>query len=168
MTTICYRDGVMAADSRAYSGDKVPIGTKQKIHVMPNGALLASSSTLVGMPEAFTEWVRRTIVNKEAVRAASTDENFGVQSILVWPDGEVFYWCDGRHWAGPVKAEFFALGSGDQYAYGAMKAGASAEKAVRIACECDTWSSEPVQVVTLADGIEQARSKRGRKKGAIA
>jgi hypothetical protein len=31
LTTICYRDGVMAADTRAYSGDKLPIGSKTKI-----------------------------------------------------------------------------------------------------------------------------------------
>lgn len=56
MTTIAYRNGVMAADTRAYSGGKLPIGTKTKIERLEDGTLLGVSSiTPGGGPEAAVE-----------------------------------------------------------------------------------------------------------------
>ena len=51
MTIIAYRDGIMAADSRAYTGDPDPIGVKQKIR-WHDGELLGASSRAVGIPGA--------------------------------------------------------------------------------------------------------------------
>ena len=35
MTTIAYRDGILAADTRGFSGASTPIGNKLKIHQSP-------------------------------------------------------------------------------------------------------------------------------------
>jgi hypothetical protein len=39
-----------------------------------------------------------------------------------------------------LKVPFYAIGSGSLFAFPALKAGASAIEAVRIACECDPYS----------------------------
>ena len=47
----------------------------------------------------------------------------------------------------------FALGTGTDYALGAMRAGASAAEAVRIACELDSGSGGEIQVIDIADAL---------------
>lgn len=43
MTTVVYRDGVMAADSRAYAGYNTTLGSKSKIRKLADGTLLTIS-----------------------------------------------------------------------------------------------------------------------------
>lgn len=166
MTTICYRDGVLAADSRAYSGDKMPIGIKKKLHRLSNGALLASSSRVVGNTDAFAAWCQAAIDEKRCLPDVAAPEDYDIQGLLIWTDGKIYYWNDSRSWAGPLEAEFFAIGSGEQFAYGAMMAGASAEEAVRIACACDPWTDGPVRTLRFEGPFpepKKTRSKRKRK-----
>lgn len=145
MTTIAYRSGVMAADTRAYSGDKVPIGWKRKIHCLADGTLLGVSTTSVGGDALVRRWV-------EAGCAEPTNDSLKPESfsaLMVRPNGEVFYACNNLEWSGPLTAEFLAIGSGDQFALGAMAAGASAVKAIAIAIELDPWSAGEIAVLRL-------------------
>ena len=50
----------------------------------------------------------------------------------------------------------YALGTGNEYALGALKAGASAEEAVRIACEIDIHSGGEIQVVNIKEALGMA------------
>lgn len=53
MTTIAYRDGMMAADSRAYAGNASPVGSKTKINRLKEGSLFACSTSKTGAMEQF-------------------------------------------------------------------------------------------------------------------
>lgn len=140
MTTIVYRAGVMAADSRAYSGDKHPIGAKVKVRRTKEGVLIGASSTVVGATEQICSWYE-----KGRPEGFDLPERFSL--IVAHPDGRVFVADDQQFLSGPLEADFFAIGSGEQYAYGALFMGADAIDAVRAACFSDVWTDLPIFAV---------------------
>lgn len=143
MTTIVYRNGILAADTRAYSGDKTPVGSKTKIHQLEDGTLVGISTTNVGGDSLLLDWVRRG----SPIPATSDLKPDTFMMLMVKTDGTVWYANDNLAWSGPLRAEFFAIGSGNQFALGALAAGADALQAVRIACDLDPWSSAPIDTL---------------------
>jgi ATP-dependent protease HslVU (ClpYQ) peptidase subunit len=148
MSVIVYHHGVMASDSRAYSGDTHPIGTKRKIHRIEEGphagSLLGICSNVVGTPDEFKAWIEGGAPGGVAVPA---DPSF--EAILIKPDGDAFFFNDSYTATGPIVADTFTLGSGKKYALGAIKAGAGVVDAVKIAIECDVWCGGPVVCTAL-------------------
>lgn len=143
MTTIAYRAGVMAADTRAYSGDKVPIGFKTKIHRLSDGSLFGCSSSSVGADGLLRRWV------DGGCQPCKSDDlkPDGFQLLLIRPSGDVFYAKDNMELTGPLSAAYFAIGSGDQFALGAMAVGASAKKAIEAAATLDPWTGGEITVI---------------------
>lgn len=144
MTTIAYKAGVMAADTRAYAGFNSPLGEKRKIRRLADGALIGCSTNKVGLGEAVLDWYEAGADPDKAQKVAETKFTF----LAVKSTGEGFYASDNFLLSGPIKADCFAIGSGEGIAHGAMRAGADARRAVEIACAIDVWSGLPV--VTLA------------------
>lgn len=149
MTTIAYRAGVMASDTRAYSGDKHPIGTKQKVFRMEDGTLVGVSSSIVGTPTAFMNWFRGIPANMDLSEVVADTEHM-VQALVVKPDGSAFYWNDSRAFSGPLEGEFFAIGSGQYSALAAMICGKDAVGAIEVAIEVDPWTGGQVRTVRHA------------------
>lgn len=147
MTTIAYRDGVMAADSRAYTGNRAPIGRKTKVRRLLDGTLIGCSSLIPGQSEAAINWFEN---GADASDPPPGDCKTAI--LAVRPGGEVFFSSDSWFLSGPLHGEFFAIGSGNEYALGAMAMGASAERAVELACELDIWSAAPITVLKLREG----------------
>ena len=145
MTTIAYRDGVMAADRRAYAGGPHPVGMKVKVKRTRLGGLIGVSTAKVGEADRFCG-----LVNEQG-SSLSLDDEIEVQALLVEPDGTVFFFNEGRCFSGPIDAEFLSIGSGEKYAYGALMMGASAQEAVEIACECDVYSQGPAMIWRVGD-----------------
>ncbi|NUS39404.1 MAG: hypothetical protein HOQ02_10330 [Lysobacter sp.] len=143
MSCAAYKDGVLAADTRAYGGSwQASPGQKAKIHLLEDGTRVAITSATVGAPDRFLAWLK----------AGAVPEEFGAGDpacsvLLVKPDGSVFLARDSLYFSGPLDCKQYAIGSGCDYALGAMAMGASAEDAVRIACQLDPHSGEPVQVL---------------------
>ncbi|QIG69051.1 putative HslV family peptidase protein [Rhizobium phage RHph_N1_10] len=148
MSVVVYHDGVMAADSRAYSGDAHSIGYKRKIHRLKEGpfagSLLGICSNVVGLPEEFKAWLERG-----ASREDHAPDNPSFEAILVKPNGEAFFYNDAYFCSGPLDNTTFTLGSGKKYALGALKMGASITEAIEIAKECDIWCGGPVVTLPL-------------------
>lgn len=61
-----------------------------------------------------------------------------------------------------IKNDFWAIGTGANYAIAAMHLGKSPREAVEIACTYDTSSNPPIDVLTLED--ESGRQKNSRRK----
>ncbi|UIJ82253.1 peptidase S14 [Rhizobium leguminosarum] len=145
MTIIVYdpKRQLMIADSRATSGSRHPIGAKAKIHRIAagphKGALLGVSSRVPGMGEWFREWVTRGM-SKEAFGTSELE----VEAILVQVDRSVFFFNENHYPSGPLESDFFAIGSGREYALGARKAGADAFRAVEVAISCDLFCGPPI------------------------
>lgn len=139
MTTIAVRDGVMAADCGQIAGG-LRRGTINKIERI-NGKLVGCGGD-VSEIEAFAEWLRNP--SKERPKF-DKDDNFGA---ITLDENGVSVW-DVKCYPQPLDAPYYAIGSGNEVAIGAMAAGKTAEEAVRIACDLDVYSALPVQVEKL-------------------
>ncbi len=151
MSVITYRSGIMAADSRAWSGTSAPIGAKNKIHRLKDGTLIGATSSVPGLGERLVQWYEDG-ADADCL-TVGIDDDFSL--LVVKPDGSVFLFADTPYPSGPLSAPYYSVGSGCKYALGAMAAGTSAEEAAMIACELDTVCGLPVHVARL-DG------KKGR------
>lgn len=153
MTTIAYRNGVMAADSQT-STDTEGGGARyfkcvklyRKFAGQPNEAILGTAGeTFSGL--VFVDWYG---TGKDAPEnLIHGDADFTV-IVLTRVDGkhvltEFDKWCRGDEIIEP----FYAVGSGAKGALVAMHCGKSAQCAVEITCLVDTYSRLPVHTMKL-------------------
>lgn len=162
MTTIAYRDGVLAADSRETmegSGGSTWIvrdDDDEKI-----SKLIISFDPLKrdgdGRPPAAPreylfagahssseiEMIRRALVDFLPLDALS-HEFEDVECILIDCETEKVWYTDGLQWA-ELKAPYVALGSGAPHAITAMDAGLDAVKAVHMGVKRDVYSGGKVR-----------------------
>ena len=142
MSTIVYRDGIMAADTRAWAGRSSPIGQKAKIRRLSNGFLLGCASGVPGAGEYLMDWYEDGHDHEKLI----LPKDFTL--LIVNTNGQAFLADDSPHLSGPITAPWFAIGSGCDYAMGAMAMGATAVQAVEVACHLDSVSDLPVQTIT--------------------
>lgn len=145
MTTIAYRNGIMAADSGCFNGGLYE-GQVDKISILPDIGVLGCCGEY-GAILKVVEWLTAGGKPNERPRLSRSSEFAG---LLVKQDGGVVHYQLGLR---PLRmaAEFHAIGSGRHIAIGAMAAGASAEDAVRIACHYDQMSMEPVNTQAIQE-----------------
>lgn len=140
MTTIAYRDGVLAADSLVTLGSTKVHGSYQKIRRI--GDHIIGTAGSVASCQAFIDWIRmgdgETLPPKGEYNA-----------LIIDPRGRVREIENGSVLPVPRGAKFFAIGSGSPYALAAMYAGANAAEAVKIAAKIDTSTGLPVKTLKL-------------------
>lgn len=160
MTTIVYRDGVMAADSRftieteaggARMGrceklyrKTVKIGKRTEEHII--GVSGESSPALV-----YLDWYGSGKPVPEVFAVAGAD--FGA---LIYNRHGVFE-VDAYCRPELVLEKFWAVGSGAKAALGAMHAGANARQACAIACKIDPYSGLPITWMTIGKAVARRR-----------
>lgn len=153
MTTIAYANGIMAADSRAYSGGRTPIGSKVKMRRLEDGTLLGGSSSVVGGTEAVLEWyIAGATPNVDGI---FFPDSFNL--LVAKPNGEVFFANNQPALSGPLKPEYIATGSGEEFAYGAMYMGANPLQAIQAACHLDPYSGLPIYAASHAGPMPKLR-----------
>lgn len=140
MTTVAYRDGIVAADSRTHIGDWIVPGATEKL-VRVDGKVIAQIGDMA-VCAAILGWIDRP----------EGPQPTGNATVVVFCGGEVFIHSDGGMVIEQHDRPFMAWGTGAPVAFGAMYAGADAETAVRIACDVDLYSGAPV----MAMRVEQA------------
>ena len=144
MTTIAYRDDVLAGDTQITVGSSIG-GHMQK--VFRKGRLLYAMTGCSGLSDSFRSWVNGGLVGPAPdMKDGDADAN-GV----LFPGGDLVVWRFNKAWTAH-RAPFFAFGSGQDFALGAMAQGATAEEAVRIAAQFDTASGGKVTVLRR-DGL---------------
>lgn len=136
MTTIAWRDGVLAADSRA-TGDGGILNVR-KMFNLPDGRVIACCGELSSAME-FVEAIRKGTVEKFRAKGS-------FDAMVMLPSGSLVIYEKGRV-AIPVQEKFYAMGSGGMVALGAMAMGASAEQAVKIAARYDCYTGGKVLAV---------------------
>jgi len=158
MTSIAYRDGVFAADSRetweSEAGGTV-IRTCQKLFRKRIGkrdvVIATAGGTYAGM--IFVDWYGSSKPVPEILADLDTEEDFAV---LVHDRGKLFH---ANHLCRLVEVQdpFTAVGSGYKAALAAMHCGRSAREAVRIACLLDPYSSLPI--ATMRAGLSAPKRR---------
>lgn len=148
MTTIAYRDGMLAADSAMTAGELYR-GRRRKVHwsLGPGGRTLVAACGSSGVTALFVRWAMDGSPDESKPVPHEKDSLLGV---VIRPDGAIEIWNE-RMQKQTVEAPFVAAGSGNELAMGAMAMGASAVEAVRVACRFDIYSAEPVDSVSLRD-----------------
>lgn len=135
MTIICYKDGVMAADTRIISGDGILTNVK-KVHKIRHGLLGLCGS--LGNCYQFLDLMSN--VTDPFTKGFDRDNFFSDDHALL-----VKYAADHRHhiylwetfrWVS-IQEPDFSIGCAWQIGRAAMLAGASAEEAVGLACQLD-------------------------------
>lgn len=141
MSVVVYKDGIMAADSKAYGGKgQCSPGWKRKAHRLEDGTRVGVVSACPGEPERFVAWLAAG-ADPEAWKGDKPD----LRALIVKPNGDVYLAADSCYFSGPIQCDCYAIGSGSEFAFGAMAMGASAEQAVRIAMMHDpNCGGEPV------------------------
>ena len=136
MTVIAIKDGVLACDSGVFAGGCYA-GSIAKAALTPGGGVVAGAGEAGAVAALLAAALRGEVVDKVAE---------GTWCLRLEPDGTVLA-LDGPHegWF-RFDAPFAALGSGANVALGAMAAGASAERAVEIACEWAEGCRGPVRI----------------------
>lgn len=169
MTTIAYKNGWMAADSKCTDGWTGAFLTKtHKIWRCPkNGALIGQCGD--ADCRDILPLIENATPKKMPAREKLAETKCSGSFIVAFPNGQVFIidvepreMGDSKEWMGSVveiEERWCAVGSGHQFALGAMAAGKSAKDAVRIACIYDSFSQPPIRSVPVReeDGIKMEK-----------
>lgn len=132
MTTIAYRDGILAADTGETAGNS-RLGRAVKIVRRADGALAAAAGNAV-YAYAFKEWFRRG--GEGQPPEAKSENNTFDRGVIFHADGRIEVFEPGGKFF--TAAPYYALGSGRPEALGAMFAGASAIQAIKAAMVHDS------------------------------
>ena len=146
MTTIIATPSAMYSDSNVVDGTSV--FKAQKIYLI-RGKLVgcAGDNPMVFyFLDAFRRGTKRVRMSAEQkVAIPESDRDF---SALIVDDQGIWH-LGSDFTADLVQEPFMAVGSGGDAARGALMAGATPEQAIEIACQIDSDSRGPVQVLQL-------------------
>lgn len=140
MTTIAYKDGILAYDSRRTIGDMISTDTANKL-VVKGGAEFVMAGATADIP-LLIDW------------ALGEQLSGSVDACGLMVQGKSLYMLGFSKAEGPFKAKVdmnnvYAMGSGLEYAIGAMDMGADAIQAVKIACGRDLYSGGKVRHIKV-------------------
>lgn len=142
MTTVAYRAGVIAADRQCDGWMQV-----NKLFRLKDGSVLSGAGYFDDLAEVASWLASGAKEANKPVLPDGPDDNGDF--LLVLPNGKA-YWLTSP-WLRRVEIvdEFVAFGSGANVALGAMAAGASARRAVEIACRFDESTGKGVTVMRV-------------------
>lgn len=159
MTVIAYRDGMIASDSqlvtRSWSCTMQfkKIGARNvdgKVYLYGHSGETAYSAKFFEWvnSKAFDSWLGDRSASHPQIEAAKSDESS--VGFIFHPEGHCTRW-EGNAPCYDVTGPFFAFGTGDNAAMGALMMGATAAEAVEIACKIDVLSNGPMQYLLRSD-----------------
>lgn len=147
MTTVVYRDGILASDSAVWDGaDYSTMAHKtKKLFRLKDGSIVGIYGTL------------HTCLN--LIAYLNGDEKpgrlEGASAIVVKPSGRIICY-EGATQIPVIKARYIAAGSGASVALGALFQGANAMEAVKAAIYHDSGSRGPVRSLTLIESTKRS------------
>lgn len=145
MTTIAYKAGLIAADSRETDGNTVGVCEKLfRKRVGKRDVVIATAGgSYAGM--LFFDWFGSGKEPPSILSTLNLEEDFDV---LILDRGKVY---TANHLCRPIEVitPFIAIGSGDMAALAAMHCGRGAREAVRIACKIDPYSAAPIVTMSM-------------------
>jgi ATP-dependent protease HslVU (ClpYQ) peptidase subunit len=166
MTTIAFRDGVMASDSCITSDGHVQVASVIKVFRTSAGALIGQAGDAdCRAVFALLDKVKnaKALPSKEEIEKTRTDFEllmaFGPKD--VWYVGGQEYDDSGRYsgYVYPAAFPFAATGSGWKFALAAMRCGKSAKEAIVVACDFDRFSKLPIHALSFAPPKPRSKPK---------
>lgn len=143
MTTIAYRNGVLAGDGREtcqnddQSSFTILDDKSRKVFKLKNGCLF-------GGAHGSEDILRLQHALVKGKKPPPLDD---VAGLLIDPDGRIWLY-EGHIWQ-RVRKKYYAIGSGSLFAFAAMDAGADALLATKIGANRDPYSGGKIRSVRL-------------------
>lgn len=169
MTTIAFKDGIMASDScwtdvNGWHGTSLTKVVRTSVGALLGGAGGVDARAMEKLLDKVKTFSQMPTVQELA------DTKTEYHGVIAFPNGDVAqifceYDKDSNAWSGGtwrVNRGGTSVGSGSGVALGAMDAGKSAREAVEIACRRDPNSKGPVHVVALKPSTTSSGSPRKR------
>lgn len=148
MTTIASDGKTVAADGQCTAGHEILCTNRVKLEAWGD-CVLAFSGAIALQPVAF-RWFKDGAV-PEKVEGALKDKDW---TLTVFRDGTASYYRNDCPY--PLEVPYpFSIGSGEDYAMGALMAGTTSRAAIEIACAKDTMTSGKITVVEIPRKAEQ-------------
>lgn len=147
MTTIAYRNGIMAADSMLTDYGDIKRNTK-KIFVLEDVVIGTAGED--GDILRFIEWWED---GRKASKRPRRSTVTSLHLIIVDAHGQAEIW-DENYFGEPTKEPFCAIGSGRAIAYGAFEMGATAKEAVAAACKWNVYTQGPVRTMNVFKALK--------------
>lgn len=138
MTTIAYRDGVLAADTLELASGCSVIGYGRKIWRLEDGTLVASIGE-APMGDAVKHWLEHGQEGEAPTMAG--------EAMVIFPDGHMEAFSGENRQRNYPTAPFYAWGSGADVALGAMHMGATAVQAVEAAIRWNVHTGGEITVL---------------------
>lgn len=171
MTIIAYRNGIMACDS-CWTNYGTQTVSAIKIIRLSSGALLGEAGD--NDSRAMQELLDKIKDPKKLPsRKELAETKLDYEGLIAFPKGGVWMIVTGPHdetgypvadaeidygiWPATTMGGYAAVGCGAHIALGAMDAGATAPRAVEIACRRDVYCRPPVHTLHLHDGKRKSR-----------
>ena len=140
MTTIAYKDGVLAWDSQWSDEDTGYRYMNRKGWKDDEAGFIVA---MAGYPEVGLDVLQR-ILNEDSDMEIRCFEGEDLDLIILWRDGTLEVYDEYGRGLPFDSHGFYAWGSGAKAALAAMHMGATASGAVDVACKVDVWSHPPV------------------------
>lgn len=163
MTTITYRNGIMASDS-CCSSSQIQVSSNSKVHRTSAGALIGQAGDAdLRAVFALLDKVKTSkgLPSRQEIAACISD----FELIIAFNPKDVWVVGCGREGGGyngfcyQVVAPFVATGSGWELAMAAMDCGRSAREAIGVACKYDRRSKLPIHSI----GFEKKPPRRKQR-----
>lgn len=151
MSTIAYRAGVMAGDSKISAGSLNTFGFMNKVKKV-DGFLLGGTGNIELVAWFFKNfkpsWVTRKTWSDDSRVASGKDDEF--EALVITPNRKVILIEEKMIPIEIGTIGYVAIGSGSPVAMGAMFAGADAPQAVAAAIRHDEGTGGKVSKISLA------------------
>lgn len=144
MTTIAVRNGVMASDSRiTHESESGGSRVTRCVKMYRRRDAIIGVAGDGGAGSVFVDWYG----SGKPVPQILIDFDADLTALVLTRRGLFTY--DAYCMPEKILDRFWAIGSGTKAALGAMHMGASAERAIEIACLIDPYTAPPVHVLKL-------------------
>lgn len=147
MTTIAYRDGIMAGDTQvewAAEASGICAGFERKVFTFPGGLMAISGDA--GQGDNYMTWLKEG--RKGVAEYADNDDPVDFFALVIFKDGSMWKSEDGGRLQRQL-GTFCAIGSGYSAAMAAMRHGATPREAVETASVYDPATGGEILTVSL-------------------
>lgn len=160
MTTIVYDGKSLVSDSQSTIGDQIYEEDCQK--VFPDIGPFAVLGVAGNYQDALDiiETIKHyTLIDQ--IRGLDFKElKWNCAMLALTHDGQLWYYTGDKSFE--LRPDLpFAIGSGGDYALGALAMGATAEEAIKVASRYDPYTSNQVQVATLVTEEQDEENTEG-------
>lgn len=156
MTTIVWKDGVLAADTRMVSEDH-RYSTCTKIRYINKDIVISCAGDVNNEVRAINYFAKPNWASEEPPSV----KKGGFQCIIIIKD-QPFY-CDHALYPQPIEHKYFAIGTGAPYACAYMELGHPAVEAVKFASKFDVNTNDVVTTYVIKDHAKKASATKKPK-----